>query len=106
MKVTTKAYIHAKQTERYNVEAQKYVETTVFELWPCDMSGHSERVLVGEQELEVEVPDGFDMRAGLVKGLEAEKKRLMAEFQARVTAIDNQIQKYLAIEAPVSEVQA
>jgi hypothetical protein len=104
MKVTTKAYIHAKQTERYDSDALKFVETTVFELWPCDMSGHGERVLVGEQEVEVDVPEGFDMRSGLVKNLEAEKKRLMAEFQARVTAIDNQIQKYLAIEAPVSEV--
>jgi hypothetical protein len=39
-----------------------------------------------------------------VQNLEAEKKRLMGEFNARVTAIDGQIQRYLAIENKPSEV--
>jgi hypothetical protein len=56
------------------------------------------------QEVTIDVPADFDMRAGLVQNLEAEKKRLMADFNKRVAEIDGQIQKYLAIDAPVSEV--
>lgn len=99
MQVTIKAHVHAKKTCRYDASTQTVKEGMDFEVYPFDMSGSGDRVLVGVQEIAVEVPDDFDMREGLVKNLEAEKKRLMAEFQARVTAIDNQIQKYLAIEA-------
>lgn len=100
MKVTIKAHVHAKKVGRYDADTQTFKEEMGFEVYPFDMSGSSgDRVLVGVQEISVDVPEDFDMRSGLVKNLEAEKKRLMAEFQARVTAIDNQIQKYLAIEA-------
>jgi hypothetical protein len=100
MKATIKAHVHATKTQRYCAETQAFTEEFSWELYPFDMSKSSaDRVLVGVQEFEIDVPDGFDMRAGLVQNLEAEKKRLMGEFQARVTAIDSQIQKYLAIEA-------
>jgi hypothetical protein len=39
------------------------------------------------------------MRPGIAKGLEREKQRITAEFQARVTEIDGRIQSLLAIEA-------
>jgi hypothetical protein len=100
MKVTINAHVHAKKAARYCADTEKYSEVVEWELYPFDMSGTSscDRVLVGVQQVEVEIPEGFDVRDGLVRNLEAEKKRLMGEFQARVTAIDNQIQKYLAIE--------
>lgn len=100
MKVTISAHVHAKKAQRYDVETGKYTEGVEWELYPFDMSktASCDRVLLGVQEVVVDVPDSFDMRDGLVRNLESEKKRLMGEFQARVTAIDNQIQKYLAIE--------
>lgn len=105
MKATIAAYVHARKVGRYDANTQTFVEEMGFEVYPFDMSkSSSDRVLVGEQEVTVDVPDNFDMREGLVKNLEAEKKRLMADFNARVAAIDSQIQKYLAIEAPISEV--
>jgi hypothetical protein len=61
-------------------------------------------VFVCPTEVNAEVPDDFDPRTGLVKNLEAEKKRVRAEFNKRVTEIDRQIQTYLALDAPVREV--
>lgn len=100
MKVTINAHVHASKAQRYSADTQTFSEGVEWEVYPFDMSKASaDRVLVGIQELEIDVPDGFDIRGGLVRNLEAEKKRLMGEFQARVTAIDSQIKKYLAIEA-------
>lgn len=55
-------------------------------------------VTVQEHSFTVEVPDDFDPRPQMVVQLEAEKKKVRAEFQARVTQIDAQIQSLLAIE--------
>ncbi|MBB5414052.1 hypothetical protein [Paraburkholderia atlantica] len=105
MKITTKVHVHAKQVQRYCADTGTFTEELGWEVYPFDMSkSFGDRVSVGEQEITIDVPDDFDMRTGLVANLEAEKKRLMAEFNARVAAIDGQIQKYLAIDAPVSEV--
>lgn len=99
MKATIKAHVHAKQVQRYSSDTQKFHEGIEWEVYPFDMSqSGSDRVNVGVQEMEIDVPEGFDIRVGLVGNLEREKKRLMGEFQARVTAIDSQIQKYLAID--------
>ncbi|MGF6837006.1 hypothetical protein QF001_000873 [Paraburkholderia youngii] len=104
MKITTKVHVHAKQVQRYDINTGAYKDEMTWEVFPVDMSGiGGTRVHVGEQEITIDVPDDFDMRAGLVANLEAEKKRLMAEFNARVTAIDSQIQKYLAIENQTTE---
>jgi hypothetical protein len=67
--------------------------------WPEDHRDGC--VHVSEHSFEVEVPDGFDPRPQMVANLEAEKRRLRAEFAAKVTEIDAQIQKLLAIENTV-----
>lgn len=55
-------------------------------------------VTVRPETLSLEVPDDFDPRPEMVERLKAEKERIKAEFQARVTQIDAQIQSLLAIE--------
>lgn len=56
-------------------------------------------VTVREHEITVDVPDEFDPRPQMVEKLEAEKKRIEAEFYAKITQINGQIQSLLAIEA-------
>lgn len=56
-------------------------------------------VTVREHSITVEVPDAFDPRPQMVERLEDEKKKVTAEFHARVTQINAQIQSLLAIEA-------
>jgi hypothetical protein len=54
--------------------------------------------VVCEQTIEVEVPDDFDPRPQLVAALVAEKQKIRAEFAAKVTALDAQINQLLCLE--------
>jgi hypothetical protein len=56
-------------------------------------------VVVRAETITVEVPDDFDPRPKMVEKLEAEKKKAEADFHARITQINAQIQSLLAIEA-------
>jgi hypothetical protein len=74
-----------------------------FELlpWDCrtwDATSVDGRVFVKEHLTTVEVPDDFDPRTQEVARLEAEKQKARAEFQARITELDRQIQSLMAIE--------
>lgn len=60
-------------------------------------------VLVTPHDLTFDLPAGFDPRGDLAKALEEQKRKLQAEFTARVTEINAQIGKLLAI---TNEVQA
>lgn len=69
--------------------------------WDCRAWGETAqdgRVFVKEHTTTVEVPDDFDPRPLQVVALEAEKQKARAEFQARITQIDRQIQSLMAIE--------
>ena len=97
MKVTVKGFVFWKKG---------YQEEGVFELlpWDCrelDETNRSGRVFVKEHTTEIEVPDDFDPRPLQVAALEAEKQKARAEFHARVTEIDQQIQNLLTIEHEV-----
>ena len=74
-----------------------------FELmpWDCRLWGETAqggRIFVKEHLTTVEVPDDFDPRPQQVAALEAAKQKARAEFQARITEIDRQIQSLMAIE--------
>ena len=97
MKVTVKGFVFWKKG---------YQEEDVFELLPWDRRKWDEtnndgRVFVKEHTTEIEVPDDFDPRPQQVAALIAEKQKARAEFLARVTEIDRQIQSLLAIEHEV-----
>lgn len=74
-----------------------------FELlpWDCrtwDAASVDGRAFVKEHTITVEVPDDFDPRPQQVAALEAEKQTVSADFQARITELDRQIQSLMAIE--------
>lgn len=58
-------------------------------------------VIVREHAIEVEVADNFDPRAGLIAGLEEQKRIVRAAFAKQVRDIDSRIQQLLAIENTV-----
>ena len=78
-------------------------DKTEFELLPWDCrtwteDAQSGLVFVKEHTTTVEVPSDFDPRPQQIAALEAAKQKARAEFQARITEIDRQIQSLLAIE--------
>ena len=58
-------------------------------------------VVVREHSFEIEVPDDFDPRPGMIASLEEQKQIVRAKFAAEVLAIDQRIQSLLAIENTV-----
>ena len=92
MKVTIKGVISYKK--------DGWCEGNDYHFYKYDMSEHG-YVTVMPHEIDVEVPDDFDPRPQQVAALEAEKQKASAEFHARVTEIDRQIQSLLAIEHEV-----
>ncbi|KAA1012986.1 hypothetical protein FVF58_09335 [Paraburkholderia panacisoli] len=105
MKVTIKGFINARKTSRYDLDKHGYVEGMEFDFSTYDRTAHdSEIVIVRQHEFEIDVPDDFDPREGMVANLEREKRKLTAEFQARVTQLNSRIQSLLAIENNPTEV--
>lgn len=108
MKISIPGFIYAKGTRHFDVKTSRYLEGPAYSFWEggdLHKSEHfSDYVLVGPHEIIAEIPDSFDPRQKLAENLRAEKKRLQAEFNKRVTEIDRQIQTYLAIEVKHSEV--
>lgn len=61
-------------------------------------------LLVGTMEVEYEVPADWNPTAAEVLALEAEKRRLSDEFNAKVRTINDRLSKLQAIEFNPSEV--
>ena len=90
MKIKTTVHIHHQKYE-WEDEGQYLV-------YSCKLDDTYYRAYVCEQKIEIEVPDDFDPRARQIAALEAEKKRVMASYQKRVTEINDRISKLQALE--------
>jgi hypothetical protein len=90
MKVKITAHVH------YN--KYSWDEKGSFEVFPFKFEDDDHRTFVGEQEIEVEVPDDYDPRAQQIAALEKQKQKVMADFQKTVNDINEKISKLQAIE--------
>ena len=82
----------------------KYMKAPAFVFEKYDRREWSEdsrdgHVWIREHSIEVDVPDNFDPRPSMVEALRKEKERIRAEFAAKVTELDKQINNLLALEA-------
>jgi hypothetical protein len=60
-----------------------------------------QRTYICKQEIEIEVPDNYDPRAQKIEALQAQKLKIMADYQKTVTEINARISKLQAIESAV-----
>ena len=90
MKVKIKAHVH------YN--KYSWDETGTYEVFSMKVEDCEHRTYVGEQEIEIEVPDDYDPRAQKIAALEKHKQKVMADFQKTVTQINARISELQAIE--------
>jgi hypothetical protein len=90
MKIKLTAHIH------YN--KYSWEDKGEFQIWYAKLKDDEDRTYVCEQVVEVEVPDDYDPRAQQIAALEAQKKKVMAEYQKTVTDITERINKLQAIE--------
>ena len=91
MKINTIAHVHY----------QKYAwqEKGEYRLASFKLDDTAERTYVGEQEIDVDIPDDYDPRAQQIAALEALKQKVMADYQKSVMEINDRINKLLALEA-------
>jgi hypothetical protein len=89
MKIKTKLHIYFC---KYSWETEgKFVPFA----YPVDSADYT---FVREQEIELEVPDNYDPRAQQIAALEAQKQKVMADYQKSVTEINDRISKLQALE--------
>ena len=65
---------------------------------PRSSSAFSDRVVVHERDIEIEVPDDFDPRPLLIEVLRNAEIQVRADFAVRITQIKKQIGELEAIE--------
>ena len=90
MKIKTTVHIHHNQ---YSWE-----QTGDYTVYSCKLDDTEQRTYVCEQEIEIEVPDNYDPRAQKIEALQAQKEKIMADYQKTVTEINARISKLQAIE--------
>lgn len=90
MKVKTTVHIHYNQFS--------WQDQGEFVVYSCQLEDSEHRTYVGEQEIEIEVPDEYDPRAQKIAALEKHKLKVMGDYQKMVTEINERISKLQALE--------
>ena len=91
MKIKTTAHIHY---QKFSWEKKGEYRLASFQ-----MDDSLERTYVGQQQIEIEVPEDYDPRAQQIAALEALKQKVMADYHKSVMEINDRINKLLALEA-------
>lgn len=71
---------------------------SIINIYDSDMEGCANYHKVGEAKVSFTVPDSFDGPFLVVSTLEAQKTKLMADYQAAMTEITARINSFLALE--------
>lgn len=93
MKIKTIIHVHY-QKHSWETEGK-------FIVFYVQLDDTEDRTYVGEQEIEIEIPDDYDPRSQQVAALEAMKQKVMADYQKSVMDINHRISKLLALELTV-----
>jgi len=90
MKQKIKSFVH------YSTNPWEKGRLTIY---PCDIcSVTNGQILVGEIDVEFDIPDDFDPRPSQIAALQAKQKEAAAAFYAMTTELDRQISKLQALE--------
>jgi hypothetical protein len=90
MKVKVKAHIYY---QKYHFE-EKGQYQIIYAKLPSDDT----RTYIGEQEVEIKVPDDFDPRPAQIQALLDKRQSLMAETETRIQIINDRISNLQALE--------
>ena len=90
MKIKTTVHIHYSQFD--------WEKKGCFEVLSYQIEDSAYLAYVGPQEIEVDVPDHFDPRPAQIAALEAQRQKVMADFQKSITDINRRISELSALE--------
>ncbi len=109
MKVTQMMYIRVEEKTEYNRESNTWQKNTVYTGHDIDMTGMAGWIMIPDGPFPVtfDLPEGFDYHQfysqAMLANLQEQRKELQARFQARLTELDAEINRHLAIAAPKTE---
>jgi hypothetical protein len=90
MKIKTTVHIHHTQWS--------WEESGEFQVFSCKLEDSEHRTYVGEQEIEIDVPEDYDPRAQKIAALEKHKQKVMADYHKTMMEINERISNLQAIE--------
>jgi hypothetical protein len=90
MKLNTTVHVYY---EQYSWEV-----TGKFSVLSFKADDSEERTYVGQQQVEIDVPEDYDPRAQKIVALDKQKQKVMADFQKTVDTINEKISKLQALE--------
>jgi hypothetical protein len=90
MKIKVTAHIHYR---KYSWE-----EKGEFQIIYARLNDDENCTYIGQQEVEIEVPDDFDPRPAQIQALVQKRQSLMAETKTRVQIINDRISNLQALE--------
>lgn len=96
--ITITGWAYCQPAKDYECDRQNVVDGFKFDYLCIDPARIPNYTPAGTATLTIDLPEGFDPRAGAVKTLEEQRKKIQAEFQARINEIDRQISQFAAIE--------
>ena len=94
--ITIPGFIHASIPESWDFDGPSVVDGAKYEFWVHKDMG-SKFTMVSPYSMTFDLPEKFDPTEGFVAGLQAEKKKLMADHQNALTQLDRKISQLLAI---------
>lgn len=92
------------KTVKHYLTASKYDWQHEWEFAWCDYKyeptpeSKQTRIVIREQDFDLEIPDDFDPRPAMIAALEAQQKKATADYQALMTVLDGKIQQLRCIE--------
>ncbi len=87
-----------KATVHVYYEQYSWEEKGKFSVFPFKIDDDEQRSYVGQQQVEIDVPENYDPRAQKVAALEKQKQKVMADYQKTVNTINEKISKLQALE--------
>ena len=90
MKIKTTVHIHYQQ--------YAWEDKGQYQVYSCQMTDVEHRTYVGEQEIEIDVPDNYDPRPAKIAALQAILQKAAADYHKSVTEIQRRIAELQAIE--------
>ena len=98
--ITIKGFAHCRPASEHQSRNSNYRDGFSYGFANVQLEGDG-FIPVGPATVTIDMPEDFDPRAGAVETLKQRKQQIMAEFQARINQIDQQISQYTAIECEV-----
>jgi uncharacterized protein YdhG (YjbR/CyaY superfamily) len=90
---TMNMHVYCKPAERYEVNAPNVIDGVSYNIYGFDSDNKNGTAIV-----HVTMKDGFDPVQSFVKDLEEQKRNVTAEFTARLSVIQEQINRFTALE--------